>query len=69
MLKLLKIGTCYTIAIDRTEWQFGKRWVNVLLLSITYKSLSIPIFWTVTGVKGCSDDEERREKSDIAAVY
>lgn len=61
MLKLLKIEPKYTIAIDRTEWQLGKSWVNVLLLSVTYKSLSIPVYWTVTGEKGCSETAERRE--------
>jgi hypothetical protein len=61
VLKLLKIEPKYTIAIDRTEWQLGRSWVNVLLLSVTYKSLSIPVFWTVTGEKGCSDNEERKE--------
>jgi hypothetical protein len=61
VLKLLKIEPPFTIAIDRTEWQLGKRWVNVLLLSVTYKSLSIPIFWTVLDEKGCSDNRERRE--------
>lgn len=60
MLKLLKIEPRYTVAIDRTQWQLGKRWVNVLLLSVTYKSLSIPIFWTVLAEKGCSDNAERR---------
>ncbi len=60
MLRLLKIEPKYTIAIDRTEWQLGRSWVNVLLVSVTYKSLSIPIFWTVTGEKGCSDNEERK---------
>jgi len=58
---LLNIEPCYTIAIDRTEWQLGKSWVNVLLLSVTYQSLSIPLFWTVLDEKGCSDDLERRE--------
>jgi len=57
----LKIEPKYTIAIDRTEWQLGKHCVNVLLLSITYKSLSIPVFWTVFNEKGCSDNAERRE--------
>ncbi len=61
MLKLLKIEPPFTIAIDRTEWQLGKRWVNVLMLSITYKGAAIPLFWTVTGEKGCSDNLERRE--------
>lgn len=60
MLRLLKIESDYTIAIDRTEWQLGKSWVNVLLLSVTYKSLSIPVFWTVLDEKGCSDNAERK---------
>lgn len=61
MLKLLKIEPPFTIAIDRTEWQLGKSWVNVLLLSVTYRSVSIPVFWTVMDEKGCSDNQERKE--------
>jgi len=61
VLKLLKIEPPFTIAIDRTEWQLGKSWVNVLLLSVTYKNLSIPVFWTVLDEKGCSDNKERKE--------
>lgn len=60
-MRLLKIEPKYTIAIDRTEWQLGKSWVNVLVLSVTYKSLSIPMFWTVLDEKGCSDNKERKE--------
>ena len=61
VLKWLKIKPLFTIAIDRTEWQLGRTWVNVLLLSVTYKSLSIPVFWTVLDEKGCSDNAERKE--------
>ena len=60
MLKLLKIEPAYTIAIDRTEWQFGTQWVNVLMLSVTYQGVSIPLFWTVSAAKGCSDNAERK---------
>ncbi len=60
MLRLLKIEPLYTIAIDRTEWQLGKNWVNVLMLSVAYKSISIPLFWTISDEKGCSDNEERK---------
>ncbi len=59
-LKLLKIKPPFVIAIDRTEWQLGKAWVNVLMLSIVYKSISLPLFWTVLEEKGCSDNAERR---------
>ena len=60
VLRLLKIEGPYTIAIDRTEWQLGTQWVNVLMLSIAYRSVSIPLFWTVIDEKGCCDDVERR---------
>jgi hypothetical protein len=59
-LKLLKLVPPYTIAIDRTEWQLGKSWVNVLMLSISYRQLAIPLFWTVIEAKGCSDDAEKQ---------
>lgn len=61
MLRLLKIKSFYTIAIDRTEWQLGKAWVNVLMLSVAYKGVSIPLFWIVLNEKGCSDNAERGE--------
>lgn len=59
-MRLLKIEPPYTIAIDRTEWQLGKSWVNILVLSVNYGSVSIPLFWTVIAEKGCSDDAERK---------
>ena len=58
-LKLLKIEPPFVLAIDRTEWQLGKAWVNVLMLSVGYKGISIPLFWTVLEEKGCSDNTER----------
>lgn len=39
----------------------GKQWVNVLMLSIAYRNISIPLLWTVLDEKGCSDDAERKE--------
>jgi len=60
-LKLLKLAPPYTIAIDRTEWQLGKSWVNVLMLSVSYKQVAIPLFWTVLETKGCCDDAEKQE--------
>jgi Transposase DDE domain len=60
MLKLLKIMPPYTIAIDRTEWRLGKSWVNVLMLSISYRQIAIPLFWTVFEAKGCCNDAEKQ---------
>jgi hypothetical protein len=59
-LRLLKVKPPFVIAIDRTEWQLGKSWVNVLMLSISYKAIAIPLFWFVFEEKGCSENAERR---------
>lgn len=58
-VRLLKLKPPFVIAIDRTEWQLGKSWVNVLMLSISYKGIAIPLFWLVLEEKGCSDNAER----------
>ncbi len=58
-VRLLKLKPPFVIAIDRTEWQLGKSWVNVLMLSIGYKGVAIPLFWLVLEQKGCSDNAER----------
>jgi hypothetical protein len=58
-VRLLKLEPPFVIAIDRTEWQLGAAWVNVLMLSVGYKGVSIPLFWTVLEEKGCSDNAER----------
>lgn len=60
-LKLLKIEPPFVIAVDRTEWQLGKAWVNVLMLSVSFKNIAIPLFWTVLEEKGCSDNCQRQE--------
>jgi hypothetical protein len=49
----------FVIAIDRTEWQLGKSWVNVLMLSVGYKNISISLCWLVLEEKGCSENAER----------
>jgi len=59
-LKLLKLAPPYTLAIDRTEWQSGKSWVNVLMLSVSYGRFAIPLFWIVLEEKGCCDDWEKQ---------
>lgn len=59
-LKILKLVPPFTLALDWTEWQLGKSWVNVLMLSINYGHLAIPLFWTVIEEKGCCADAEKQ---------
>ncbi len=51
-LQLLKAGGKLKLLIDRTEWKFGRAWVNILTLSVAYKNVAIPVLWEVMSHKG-----------------
>lgn len=51
-------GKHYLI-LDRTNWQWGKRDINILFLCIAYKKIAVPIFWLVLNKKGNSSTRER----------
>lgn len=47
------------IALDRTNWKFGKYNINILTLAVCYKGIGIPFIWLLLAKKGNSDCEER----------
>ena len=47
------------IAIDRTNWKFGKVPINILMLSVRWKSKAVPLFWTLLDKQGNSNQSER----------
>ncbi len=49
----------YLLAMDRTNWQFGKTPINILTLSVVWNGLAIPVFWSLLPHKGCSGPEDR----------
>jgi hypothetical protein len=51
-LGLLKISGKLKVAIDRTEWKFGKVWINILTVSVVYQRVAIPIVWQTVSWKG-----------------
>lgn len=52
-------GTKLILILDRTNWKWGRRDINILLLSVTYKGIAIPIFWSVSDYAGSSSTSER----------
>lgn len=46
------------IAIDRTNWFFGKRKINIFMLSVCYEGIAIPIYWRLLKKAGNSSGEE-----------
>lgn len=57
-MKLLPIKT-FTLSLDRTNWQFGRFDINILVLGIVYKKVAFPVFWTCLSKRGNSNTEER----------
>lgn len=49
------------IAIDRTNWKFGKKDVHYLVACLVVGKMSIPISWLVLDKKGNSNTLERQE--------
>ncbi len=49
----------YVLAMDRTNWQFGKTAVNILTLSVVWQKQAIPVFWMLLPHKGCSCAQDR----------
>jgi len=49
------------LSMDRTNWQWGKKDINILMLSIIYKGIAIPLFWSLLNKQGNSNTEERIE--------
>lgn len=59
VLSLFSLKGQLILILDRTNWQWGKKEINILLLSVAYRGIGIPLFWSVTGSKGSSSTSER----------
>jgi hypothetical protein len=48
------------IAIDRTNWYWGKSKINIFMLSVCYEGIAIPLFWTLLRKAGTSNAQEQQ---------
>ena len=51
----------YRLALDRTNWKFGERHINVLALAVVYQGVAFPILFKVMHKGGNSSTQERIE--------
>lgn len=51
----------YRLCLDRTNWKFGSTDINILMISIAWKGLGIPILWSILPKAGNSNFSERRQ--------
>ncbi len=41
----------WTVTMDRTNWKIGKVNINILYLAVAYKSIAIPLFWSLLQIE------------------
>jgi hypothetical protein len=61
IVNMLPSAEKLTIAIDRTNWKFGKNNLNFFVAAIIYGNISLPISWSLLDKKGNSNTAERKE--------
>src|SRR5271170_2102679 len=60
VINLLGIaGKPWVLAIDRTNWDFGKTTINILMISVMWNGMGIPLIWTLLPSAGNSDTQTR----------
>ena len=59
IFSLLPFKSDLVLAIDRTNWKFGSKNINILMLGISYKNVAFPLMFTMLDKQGNSHTDER----------
>ena len=57
--KLLPARGPLQLAIDRTNWQFGKTDINIFMLAVVHEGVAYPLMFSMLPKKGTSNTQER----------
>lgn len=57
-------GKPWVLAIDRTNWDFGKTTINILMVSVEWRGVGIPLIWALLPKAGNSSTLERTDLLD-----
>ncbi len=52
-------GKPWVLAMDRTNWDFGKTTINILMISVMWNGVGIPLIWTLLPQAGNSNTRTR----------
>jgi hypothetical protein len=52
-------GKPWVLAMDRTNWDFGRHTINFLMISVEWHGIGIPLIWTLLPKTGNSSSAER----------
>jgi hypothetical protein len=57
--KLFLISEPAVLIMDRTNWTWGKKDINILRVSIEHFNIGIPVYWVVLNKGGSSSFSKR----------
>ena len=57
-------GKPWVLAMDRTNWEFGKTTINILMISVIWSGIGIPLMWTLLPNAGNSNTPARTDLLD-----
>jgi len=49
----------FRLALDRTNWKFGDKNINILVLAVVYQGIAFPVLFTMMNKRGNSSTAER----------
>ena len=59
IFNLLPFKDGLVLVLDRTNWKFGTKNINILMLGVSYKNVAFPLMFKMLDKRGNSDTEER----------
>jgi hypothetical protein len=62
-------GTACCMAMDRTDWQSGGTWRNLLVIGLSFRGYLVPLVWVDIGRRGNSDVETRLALLDRLSAW
>ncbi len=66
IITMFELQNCkLTLALDRTNWRYGKGDINLLVLSVCLLGCSIPLYWKELNSRGNSNTAERIALLDL----
>jgi hypothetical protein len=57
-------GKPWVLTIDRTNWEFGKTTINILMISVIWNGTGVPLIWTLLPNPGNSHTRTRIDLLD-----
>jgi hypothetical protein len=59
IFNLLPVKHDLVLVLDRTNWKFGTKNINILMLGVSYKNVAFPLMFKMLDKRGNSDTQER----------